>query len=413
MRKGLFSFGLVIVFFVLTASAQTTAFTYQGNIKAGGVPATGNYDMEFSLFDAVSGGAQIGSTLQRPAVAVAAGSFTVSLDFGSGAFPGADRFLDIAVRTAGGGAFTPLAPRQQVASAPYAIRSVRSLNTDQLGGVAAANYVQTNGSGAGLTNLNATSVNSGILAVGYGGTGVTQSGPTGNFLRSNSINWVSSPILAADIPAGSGNYLQNTTSQQTANFNVSGNGTVGGGLSANVVSAESQYILGGSTVIRSGPAGTSNLYIGASSGTGTFNGGNTYVGIGSGQNNGGYYNSILGYGAGLANTIESSFFGYRATAASNFANATAIGSYALVGQNNSMVLGSINGVNEATADTNVGIGTTTPASRLHVNGSVRVTNGAVYITNPNTVIITSPNGACWGITVNNAGALSTFSTACP
>ena len=31
-----------------------------------------------------------------------------------------------------------------------------------------------------------------------------------------------------------------------------------------------------------------------------------------------------------------------------------------------MVLGSINGVNNAMADTNVGIGTTTPAARLHI-----------------------------------------------
>jgi hypothetical protein len=36
------------------------------------------------------------------------------------------------------------------------------------------------------------------------------------------------------------------------------------------------------------------------------------------------------------------------------------------------VLGSINGVNLATADTNVGIGTTAPADRLHVNGIIRV-----------------------------------------
>jgi len=80
---------------------------------------------------------------------------------------------------------------------------------------------------------------------------------------------------------------------------------------------------------------------------------------------------------------------------------------------NSLVLGSINGVNSATADTKVGIGTTAPASSLHVNGSVRVTSGSVYVSNPNTLIITSPNGACWGITVSNAGAVGAFSTPCP
>ena len=101
-------------------------------------------------------------------------------------------------------------------------------------------------------------------------------------------------------------------------------------------------------------------------------------------------------------------------ATGNLTNATAIGSKSFVAQSNSLVLGSINGVNGATADTNVGIGTTTPANKLHVNGTIRVTNGAVYITNPNTLIITSPNGACWGITVNNSGGLATFPvTPCP
>jgi hypothetical protein len=44
------------------------------------------------------------------------------------------------------------------------------------------------------------------------------------------------------------------------------------------------------------------------------------------------------------------------------ANATAIGALALVSQSNSMVLGSINGVNQATADTFVGIGTNAPTN---------------------------------------------------
>jgi hypothetical protein len=159
----------------------------------------------------------------------------------------------------------------------------------------------------------------------------------------------------------------------------------------------------------------------------------------------------------------------------SLANATAIGDRAFVSADNSLVLGSINGVNTAGADTkvgigttapnykleivdasntglrvqnntagatvasfgsngalqvdapnfpggrfhvsengNVGIGTNAPQDRMHVNGGVRVTNGGIYITNPNTLVITSPNGACWGITVNNSGALSTFSlTTCP
>jgi hypothetical protein len=62
--------------------------------------------------------------------------------------------------------------------------------------------------------------------------------------------------------------------------------------------------------------------------------------------------------------------GYKAgtdVAFSNLSNATAIGALADVAQSNSMVLGSINGVNTATADTNVGIGTTAPQTLFHID----------------------------------------------
>jgi hypothetical protein len=51
-------------------------------------------------------------------------------------------------------------------------------------------------------------------------------------------------------------------------------------------------------------------------------------------------------------------------------NATAIGAWAEVSESNALVLGSINGVNNATASTNVGIGTSTPGHLLDVAGFV-------------------------------------------
>jgi hypothetical protein len=50
------------------------------------------------------------------------------------------------------------------------------------------------------------------------------------------------------------------------------------------------------------------------------------------------------------------------TSLDGLTNATAIGANAVVGQSNALVLGSINGVNNATSTTNVGIGTTTPSN---------------------------------------------------
>ena len=80
-----------------------TGFTYQGQLKDGGTPVDGPCDLQFSLWDALSGEAKIGSTLDRTA-GVAGGLFTVQLDFGSAAFTGDSRWLEIAVRCPAGGA---------------------------------------------------------------------------------------------------------------------------------------------------------------------------------------------------------------------------------------------------------------------------------------------------------------------
>lgn len=69
--------------------AQTTAFTYQGRLTDGGAPASGLYDLQFKLFDAATGGNQVGATLTRDDVNVTNGAFSTSLDFGGAAFPGA------------------------------------------------------------------------------------------------------------------------------------------------------------------------------------------------------------------------------------------------------------------------------------------------------------------------------------
>jgi hypothetical protein len=102
-------------------AAQTTKFSYQGQLTDSGTPQA-TYQMRFRLFDALSSGSEVGSTIENASVAVSDGIFTVSLDFGAPVFSGADRFLEIAVRRNGGEGYTVLSPRQQIASSPYSTR---------------------------------------------------------------------------------------------------------------------------------------------------------------------------------------------------------------------------------------------------------------------------------------------------
>ncbi|HWN97659.1 MAG TPA: hypothetical protein VNS63_00145 [Blastocatellia bacterium] len=217
------------------AVAQTNAFTYQGKLADGGSAANGNYDIQFKLFDtaATGTGSQQGSTITSSSTQVAGGIFTVQLDFGSAPFAGANRFLEIGVRPAGSAnPYTVLSPRQQLTSTPYAIRS-KSADT-------ATNATQLGG--------------------------IASSG-----------------------------FLQNTTAAQAGtSFNIDGNGTLGGSLAANTVSAATQYNIGGSRML-SAP-GTQNTFVGVFAGF---------------QNTSGIENSFVGYGAGSHNTtgMKNSFFG--------------------------------------------------------------------------------------------------------
>jgi hypothetical protein len=98
-------------------------FTYQGQLKDGGIPANGDYDFVFRLFDAATGGTQIGGDVEIDGWPVSEGLFTVELDFGPDIFTGDARWIEVGVREGGGGGgvYTTLSPRQPVNAAPYAL----------------------------------------------------------------------------------------------------------------------------------------------------------------------------------------------------------------------------------------------------------------------------------------------------
>lgn len=116
MRKLLL---ILSIFAILPGAlfAQSTEFTYQGTLQSGGVPANGTFQMTFGLWTAESGGSAIGA-IGPINVTVTNGNFSVRLDFGAAAFPGADRYLEINVSG------TTLAPRSKLSSTPYAVRAL-------------------------------------------------------------------------------------------------------------------------------------------------------------------------------------------------------------------------------------------------------------------------------------------------
>jgi hypothetical protein len=105
--------------------ATTTAFTYQGYLKDGGLPSNGNYDFRFILYDNSVGGSQVGSPLYYYYVPVTNGLFTLKLNFGA-VFAGTRLWIEIAVRPAGGTTYNTLDPRQEITAAPYALYALRT-----------------------------------------------------------------------------------------------------------------------------------------------------------------------------------------------------------------------------------------------------------------------------------------------
>ena len=171
-----------------SAGAQTTIFTYQGRLTDAAVPANGTYEMRFELFADPTGGMPATPPLAShtiPDVPVSNGVFTVELDFGDDLFDGDARYLEITVEGA------ILSRRERIASTPYAIRAASANDASNLDGLRGSDYARSN-----------------------------------------------DPRLSdprAPLP-GSDSYIGNTTTAQSANFAITGDGNLGGTLSAaNVV----------------------------------------------------------------------------------------------------------------------------------------------------------------------------------
>jgi hypothetical protein len=202
-----FSAWAVLLLLVAGGRAQTTAFTYQGQLNNSNAPVTGAYDFRFQIYNANSN--VVAGPLTNAPVGVTNGLFTVTLDFGTGVFDGSTRTLEIGVRSYGDtNAYVVLSPRQPLTSVPYAIQSLNSSNAVALtaplpatdltgiipnsllstnvavlsnnvvfaGSVTATNFI---GSGSGLVGVPGTSLVGIITGNGSGLTSVPGTSLTG------------------------------------------------------------------------------------------------------------------------------------------------------------------------------------------------------------------------------------------
>jgi len=146
-------------------TAMGTAFSYQGYLEDAGGPVSADCDFKFSLYDALTGGSQVGTTQTVTGVGVASGKFIVLLDFGAGMFDGNARWLELQVACPTGSSYTPLNPRQEMTPTPYALYASNVGAHDHWG-------ESWSGSGTGLTlsggstGLSATGTGNGVSAAG-------------------------------------------------------------------------------------------------------------------------------------------------------------------------------------------------------------------------------------------------------
>lgn len=152
--------GLVLMLSGAAALAQqalSTEFTFQGQLKQSGAALNDAADLEFTLFDALAGGTPMGATIPINNVAVVNGLFTVTLDFGTAAFDGDQRYLEIAVRSpAGTGDFTTLSPRQPLTAVPYALYALSGPGSGGPWQVSGNNVFNTNTGNVGIGTASPT-----------------------------------------------------------------------------------------------------------------------------------------------------------------------------------------------------------------------------------------------------------------
>lgn len=251
------------------ASAQTTAFTYQGKLVDDCCPATGLYDLTFKLFDNGGSGnsGQQGPTVSKVAVPITNGLFSVSLDFGAALFNGTSLWLQMEVRTNSAtppATFITLSPRTELSPTPSAIYAQKAGtvadNAITASKIAAGAAVKRLNGLSDLVNLvagaNITLTTSGnnlqISAAGAGGSGIWSLNGTTTYYNAGNVGiGTSSPGAKLHVDGGNsgrGIYAYDVTGEAIVGDSWTGSAVVGysggGGVGLYGVSLSNKGVFG-------------------------------------------------------------------------------------------------------------------------------------------------------------------------
>jgi trimeric autotransporter adhesin len=326
-----------------TASAQGTAFTYQGQLQNTNGPVHGTYNFSFNLFNTNINGTAIAGSVTVSGVVITNGLFTVALDFGSSVWNGQTNWLQIAVETNGASSFTNLSPRQQLTPTPYAIFANTASNvlgtvlTEQLSGTVSlaqlpGAVVTNNEASVTLSNVTLTGTlnlpspasieSAGSSLLRYDNANNFYAGPgAGSLTNSGSANTAIGSATLQDNVNGTNNtaigYLALGNNTNGSYNTATGERALNDNTSGNDNSAYGRHALEGNTV---GSDNTANGYEALQANTGSDNTadgsqalnanisgtGNTADGYQALlYNTSGYYNTANGVQALFNNTIGS------------------------------------------------------------------------------------------------------------
>jgi hypothetical protein len=335
-----FLLGILVCPFAFIGSAEAqTAFTYQGQLSSNGNATGGLYDFRFRLAADPLANNYVGGNVFTNGVPISNGLFMATMDFG-GVFNGSNYWLEVSVRTNGGGSYTTLSPLQPLTPTPYAIFAAGASNVLGIvpGGGLSGSYSSAvtfnnagnsfsgsfTGNGAGISNVNAatlggiapggfwkTTGNSGTLP-GASFVGTTDNQPLE--FRVNGQRALRLESNSPDAPNFVAGYSNNVVGPGITSATIGGGGHAGAtnrisgvGFGGTVAGGNNNSVLSFSGVVSGGANNTAAANAATISGGSENYAGGDHDFIAGGKNNfttNSFYASI---GGGLANTNETSY----------------------------------------------------------------------------------------------------------